>query len=585
MHYYLRLLAYLKHFKRHVAWVAAVALVGIALQGITVWVAADFITGLLAPGEAADAAPEGRGLVATLDTLGRSILSHDSSFASLVHGTAILVVLRLLVSVCQVFRYYMISYVSQTILATLRTDLFNRITGLDMSFSKRSRPGEVATVFVKDVDQLNNALFDVLNRMVLHPVRLVIILWLMMSQSVGLTLWILVFLAIGAAMVHCAGDTIEKLCRSVLEKIAALQGNLVEYLSSAILARLVNREGFERQRFQDLSGKIASNLVRLVFMRNLAPEVVRGMFALAGGGILIAGGHQVFVEQTLSSASLLRMILLLPLAVTSMERLASVYATIRVSLASMRRVFGLLDQHPRVPKADGTIVPGPFKDSIRLEGAGYEEEGHRILEDLRFSVPRGSKVVIYGSSGAGKSTLLGLLAGVLQCTSGRILVDGVGLADIKGSEWRRKLGVVTQEPILLNGTVRDNLKYVMPDADDDYLASVLTAAHMTTTRKSIDELLNTPVGNRGDLLSGGERQRLAIARALMTEPEILLMDEPTSMLDDAVKGRVRDTILAAAEGRTLILVTHDDSLRDMADLLVRIEDGRITIPDACENGE
>jgi ATP-binding cassette subfamily C protein len=165
--------------------------------------------------------------------------------------------------------------------------------------------------------------------------------------------------------------------------------------------------------------------------------------------------------------------------------------------------------------------------------------------------------------------------GVLRCSHGRILVDGIELGHLRGDHWRRKLGVVLQDAMMLSGTVRDNLLYAQPNASEDELHRVLVKVRLDSDQRGAGSWLDRQVGVRGENLSGGERQRVAIARTLLTNPDILLLDEPTSMLDAVSKQQVLDTIRAASEGRTLVLVTHDPFLRSLADVEVHLHGGRI----------
>jgi ABC-type multidrug transport system fused ATPase/permease subunit len=268
--------------------------------------------------------------------------------------------------------------------------------------------------------------------------------------------------------------------------------------------------------------------------------------------------------------------MLLALAAVSVERLAVMYTSLRMSMASARRVFDLMDLPPPPPDPPDAVQAPPFRHGLELKNVTYVIDGHAIVQTINLHIPKGQRVVIFGPSGAGKSTLLGLIAGVLRCSQGSIEVDGVDLRRILGDSWRKKLGVVLQDTVLLSGTVRDNLKYARPDAGESELRQVLAKVRLEPDPRGQVSWLDRRLGPRGENLSGGERQRIAIARALLTDPEILLLDEPTSMLDAVSKQEVFDTIRAASEGRTLVLVTHDPFLRTLADHEVHLFGGRIT---------
>jgi ABC-type multidrug transport system fused ATPase/permease subunit len=342
-----------------------------------------------------------------------------------------------------------------------------------------------------------------------------------------------------------------------------------------MLARLFGREMHERQRFDETAGRVAHNMVQIVRMRTLASEIVQGAFFTTGGLLLLLAGYRIFIEQTLSTPDLLKLALLLPLCTYSTESLAGMYASLRASGASARRVFALLDLPPLPPDPPDAVDPGPLRRAIELRGVGYSVGARTVLEGIDLTIPQGKRVVIQGPTGAGKSTLLSLIAGDLRHTAGSILLDGADIGTLRLSAWRERLGIVTQEALLLSGNVRDNLLYAVPDADDERLRAALAKALLGPASRALPLGLDTPVGNRGELLSGGERQRLTIARALLRDPALLLMDEPTSMLDRASRDLMLETILSASAGRTLVLVSHDESLSAIADVLVRLEAGRL----------
>ncbi len=214
----------------------------------------------------------------------------------------------------------------------------------------------------------------------------------------------------------------------------------------------------------------------------------------------------------------------------------------------------------------------------------YVVDNKRVLSDVSIEIERGSKVLIYGPSGAGKTTILSLIAGIIPCTSGAVKINGVDIRRVKGNSWRKRLGIVSQEPILLNGSIKDNLLYASPAASDATLCGILDQVALLDD-SAFPKGLETRVGNRGEFLSGGERQRLTIARAVLNDPDVFLMDEPTSMVDVANKAKLKSVIKAVSRGRTLILVTHDPYLRDIADVLYRLDGGRLTLEKQRTLGE
>jgi len=277
----------------------------------------------------------------------------------------------------------------------------------------------------------------------------------------------------------------------------------------------------------------------------------------------------------MSSSVVIKMTFLLPLVTYPLESLASLSNSVRESLASAKRVFNFLDQESPWRELPNAISPAPFREEIVLKNVEYQLEGTRILKDVSLTIPRGVVMVICGPSGAGKTTILSLLAAFIHCTSGLITVDGADIRVFRAANWRRQLGIVPQDCVLLNATVRENLLYARSNANDAEMGEALKQAGIDRNCALLRDGLDTLVGNRGEMLSGGERQRLTIARALLNNPSILLLDEPTSMLDYDHKVLIGEVIQTIANNRTVIIASHDPYLRKMADLVVELNEGRV----------
>ena len=577
MKLYLEILKYLRPYKMTVLVTWVLSILVLALQGISVWVAAGFIEKLLVGQPLGTSAPDTGGLAQLMDRIAVNVLQQSTPFLSLIAGTSVLLGAALLTAFFRIFKTYLFARINQAILVKIRTDMFSHITRLDLSFSRRFRPGEITSLFIEDADQIKTAIIDAADRVFMQPLRLIMGIALMLSLSVELTLWTLLFLILSSLAVHLAGDRIENLTEKILEKAATLQGVLTEYLSAVILARILGRESYEKERFEDACNDLANTAIELSLARSVAPQLIKNLFILSGGMLLLIGGYRVLVSHTISGTILVKMILLLPVITYPIEALASLYLSIRASLASAKRVFHILGQQEQNRDWPDAADPQPFRHSIEFRDASYIFDGNLILDNISMTIPCGSKVVIFGQSGAGKTTILSLIAGLAQTSKGAILIDGIDLRQLKSAAWRQRLGIVIQEPILLNGTVRENLLYARADAAENEMRQVLKETLLWNHESVFPQGLDTPVGNRGEMISGGERQRLTIARVLLNDPEILLMDEPTAMLDVTSKKKIRDTICSVANNRTLIIVTHDPYLREIADMQFEIDSGRLII--------
>ncbi|MDD8026030.1 MAG: ABC transporter ATP-binding protein [Acidobacteriota bacterium] len=581
----LRILSYLRPYKLLILATCGLSLVVLLLQGISIWVGARFLQGLLGGATAFGGPANVGGLAAFMDRLAAGLLKPAAPFRSLIYAVVILLLAGLLTSAFRLLKVFLFARMNQNIVNLIRREMFVHLTRLDLSFSRKFRAGEVTSLFLQDAELIKRTVVEVADTIFMQPLRLIMALALMFSLSPRLTLILLGFLLLTGFTIRWAGGRIEALTRKLMEGIAGLQGHLTEYLSQVIVARSLGVEEYETAVFEKECRTLAGQTVRQNVVRSLAPQLITTLYVLAGGVLLLLGGYQVLVEHSLNGGVLLKMMLLVPMATYPIEALATLYISLRESSAGARRIFALLDEPGTSQDAPGAAAAPPLRNALEFRHVSYAVDGQTILDDVSFTAPRLAKVVIYGPSGAGKTTVLSLIAGFIRPTRGSILIDGVDMGAYTGTSWRRRLGIVIQEPILLNGTIRENLRYAGTEAGDEEFIEALRAALLWNETSVLPLGLDTPVGNRGEFLSGGERQRLTIARALLRKPDVFLMDEPTTQLDHEAQLGIRETMASVSRGKTLFIATHDASLRAMADIEIRLEGGRLAAMTAPSSRE
>jgi ABC-type multidrug transport system fused ATPase/permease subunit len=545
------------------------------LYGLSVWVGASFIEQILLDDTIGQTKSTAGTLATFFNRTVADILKRSTPFRSLLMAIGVLMSCALLMAALRIFKHIVFALVNQSILLRIRKEMFDRLTHLDLSFSNKNRPGEISSLFIRDTEQLNYSLVDAADRLFMQPLRLIFAFTLMLSLSWRLTCWTIPFLIVSGIIVHYTGAKIERLAKSMVERIANLQGNLTEYISTVVIARAFNRESYERERFSNACKELKKTNITLMLAGAITPQIVRLVLLCAGGVLLLVGSNEIFIRKSMSGSTLVKMTLLLPMAAYPMQSLSSLYVSIRTSIASAKRVFQFIDESDTDIDVTNAIIAKPFEKAIVFDCVSYVINGTRILSDLNCTIPKGCKIIVFGPSGVGKTTLLRLIARFVRCTSGTISVDGIDLKQLQGSSWRQLLGIVPQEPTLINGTLRDNLLYVCPEANDELLKQVLQKTLLWDDTCVFKNGLDTIVGNRGNMISGGERQRVTIARALLNSPDILLLDEPTSMLDQESQSKIVETIEHVAQGRTVVISTHDTQLRKIADIELLLENGSL----------
>ena len=572
-----------KYLAPHVGLIAVtwgISIVIVFLQSLTAWLGAEYLIRLLQP--------EQVGVFAVFDEKTSSFvldlfegivavtIGDRSRHDALIWGVVVLSGAGISVAVLRVIKLYLIARMNQSILFTIRQKLFYRLTHLESAFSKNNRPGEVTSLFINDVNQLNYLFVDAADRLFMQPIRLLLALYLMLSLSWELTLWSLAVLIPGGVVIHFIGLSMHKLTDQTMTKIATVSGHLTEYLSTALIARSMAREDFERTKFAEETGAYKNLMTKTMLYDAMTPQVVKLLFILSVALLLIIGGHYLFVAESIAAVSLLKLAFLLPLVAYPMEALATLYVSYQSSSASALRLFKLLDEPVKIDDQDGVAVD-EIKKAIEFKNVRYDIEGEIILSNVSFAIPTGSLVCFFGPSGAGKSTLLSLLAKFDIPDAGNVLIDQTDLVDVRGDLWREKLGIITQEPTLLYGTIRDNLVYAKSDAFDDEIKKVLHQVGLLTGKTDrLPDGLDTQVGNRGEKLSGGERQRVTIARALLRDPILMLIDEPTTQLDAENKQRVIEALQTLRGKMTIVVATHDQEVKKIADRVITINHGAVT---------
>lgn len=562
---YIRLFHYIRPYWTVIVitWVLSVFV--LISQTLTVWVGAGFLQYIIiGHGESVISNEVGLSLYSIMDVAASKILYQEDQFTSILYGAIVLFGTGFLTGALRLVKLYILGRVNQSVLARIRMELFSEIIKRDIVFTKRNNPGVISSLFIQDVDQLNNALLDAVDRLFMQPLRLLFVIYLMFSISGELTVYVMLFILAGGVVTYVIGRKIEKVWRSFFEKIAHAQGYLTEFFSTALLSRSFGRDEFEKKAFSGICSEIKDLRTRQIIAQTFSPEIVKVLLVFSGAVIFILGGYRVFVTGTLNGQELLKMVMLLPLATYPMEALASLYTSVKTSMASAGRVFSFLDDRSCGVRRSGNMIIRKFRTAVKLHNVSFSVSGRKILDNVNLVINKGETVSISGKSGSGKTTLLSVIAGFVQPSSGDVSVDGIKLDDVCETSWIGRLGIITQEPVLLNKTIRENMLYAKPDATDFQLKSVLKSARVWDDIEAFPSGLDTIVGNRGDFVSGGEKQRITIARALLLSPEIIIMDEPTSMLDKKSRDSIMETIRGLSGKYTVVIVTHDESLAALA---------------------
>jgi subfamily B ATP-binding cassette protein MsbA len=510
----------------------------------------------------------------TRDVVNAAQLHHD---VSQLNRVSLVVIGAFLIKF--VFAYGQTYYLSLAInrfTMRLRERVYEHLQSLSLSYFTHRRTGALMSVLTNDVNAISNG-GTLLKDMVAAPIGLIgglvwlfVISWkLSLIALVGVPLMALIIRAIGRRMRYIGQQT-----QLRLEDVTAV---MQEAIAGVRTIKAFATEPREIQRFKDrnyLSYRAMMDGVR-------TSAALRPLIELIGAGgiafVLWYGGHLI-VQGELDFGGLGSFLLTLNLVAQSMQTLGSINVTRQQVLAAAERVYReVLDVHPEVQELPGAPPMPPITGHVRFEEVSfaYHRGGRLVLDNVSFEMKPGSVVAVVGHSGAGKSTLADLIPRFYDPTSGRVLIDGIDIRTVQIASLRKQIGIVPQETLLFAGTIRDNIAYADPDATDEQVIEAAKAAHAHEFIQRLEKGYETIVGERGVRLSGGERQRIAIARAILKNPRILILDEATSSLDTVSEALVQQALEELMRGRTTLVIAHRLSTVVNADHILVLDHGRI----------
>ncbi|TDD61933.1 ABC transporter ATP-binding protein [Kribbella antibiotica] len=478
----------------------------------------------------------------------------------------------------------------------LRTSVFDHIQRMPIAFFTRTRTGALVSRLNNDVIGAQRAFSDTLSGVVSNLVMLALTLVVMLRMSWQITLLALVILPIFVIPARRVGRRLAALERESANYNATMSTQMTERFSApgATLVKLFGRPARESAEFASRARRVRDIGVRTAMVQWIFVTALTLVSALALAVVYGLGGFYALRDQ-LDAGTVVAMALLLTRLYAPLTALASARVEVMTALVSFERVFEVLDLKPLIQdKPDaGTVPEGPvsveftnvhfaYPSADKVSLASLEEVakldtrgGVEVLHDMTFRAEPGQMIALVGSSGAGKSTIAQLIPRLYDVDSGSVRLAGVDVRDVSAESLRETLGMVTQDGHLFHDSIRENLLLARPEATEDELWDSLRRARLEDLIRSVPDGLDTVVGERGYRLSGGERQRLTIARLLLAQPRVVILDEATAALDSTNEAAVQAALTEALAGRTAIVIAHRLSTIRAADQILVIEDGRI----------
>jgi subfamily B ATP-binding cassette protein MsbA len=472
------------------------------------------------------------------------------------------------------FGTYLTIYLEQKILKAVRDELYGKVQMLPMSFFDRQKTGHLISRITNDVTNLRGAVVGGLASIIRNGLMTIIAIAIIFYTSWQLSMLTIVLVPINILLIGIITRKLRKGSRRAQEKMADMTAILQETISGVRVVKAFGMERFEQMKFGDFNRMYFREYTKMRRVADLSSPTSETLGILAAVVILWYGGRLV-VSNQLDPANLMMFIGAMLWVINPVKALSKLNSVIQEGLVCAQRIFEILDIRTEAEIAGDEDIEG-INEAIVYEKVRFSYDGENtVLEDIDLRIGKGEVVALVGASGSGKSTLADLLPRFYEPVSGRILIDGRDISKIRISSLRALMGIVTQETILFNDTVFNNIAYGMSDCPMEDVVRAARAANAHQFIESMPHGYDTFIGDRGVQLSGGQRQRLAIARALLKNPKILILDEATSSLDVESEALVQEAIDRLVRGRTTLVIAHRLSTIKNADRIVVMENGRI----------
>ncbi len=474
---------------------------------------------------------------------------------------------------------YLVSYIGQRVVVDVREVMFKKFQRMPMAYFDKHQTGETMSYITNDVGAIQAALVDNLIEFFTEAAILIGSIVLMLYIDWKLTLLTLITVPMVGYAMKIFGRKIKRSGTLIQERIADITALLQESISSIRVVKSFVREDYEIKRFRAENLLNFQAVMKNVQLTSLLTPTVEFLAALAVTLIVWFGGYEV-VQGIMSAGSLVAFLTYAVNLANPVKRLSRIYGRMQQAMAAIDRIFSVLDMKETVnDKPDAATLP-KVEGRVSVENITFSyDDQHNALENVSFEVAPGQMIAFVGPSGAGKSTIANLIPRFYDVNAGAIKIDGYDIRDVTLNSLREQIGIVPQETLLFNTTVLENIRYGKLDATDE---EVIAAAKAANADNFINELPNgyqTLIGERGLNLSGGQRQRMAIARAMLKNPQILILDEATSALDTESEKIVQAALDELMVGRTSFVIAHRLSTIFAADQIFVIDKGRI-----CEHG-
>ncbi len=478
-----------------------------------------------------------------------------------------------------IFRYLSVVFMAQVrngIVRDIRDAVYKKYMHLPLAFFTRGQKGDLMSRISTDVQEIEYSILNVMESLFKEPIVIIGSITFMMFTSERLTLFVFVLIIFTAFIVGRISRNLKRQSKDVQQKLSGLMIHVEESLNGMRIIQGFNAQDYQQGRFSAINNSYRKLLTRIMYRRDLSSPLseVLGITIVA---VLLWYGSLLVFKNEIKPETFFAFLYAFFNVIAPSKSFSSAYYHIQKGLAAVDRVNEVLDNKEEIKQADHAKEIHSFNHEIVLDQVGfrYNVDGEWVLKNINLRIPKGQILAVVGSSGSGKSTLADLLPRFHDVSEGSIRIDGTDIRDLNLMQLRSLMGIVNQDPVLFHDTLFNNIAFGNPDATLESVIEVAKIAQIHDFIMSTPLQYDTIVGDRGSTLSGGERQRMTLARALLANPPILILDEATASLDSKSERQVQEALSSVMEGRTSIVIAHRLSTIQYADQIIVIQDGQI----------
>ncbi len=592
MKLYWRIITYIKPYWNTVLLGIFFTLTYILFHSISLWVAVDFVNELFLPEKAAvvqKAEPQPSNKVDILtDKLSthdlyekinksiKTVLIQDNKLDTLKVVCFVIFLSFLFKNLSLYLHHVIFFFVELKIVVQIRDDLQRKLMKLPLSFFHTRHSGKLTSVVFNDVNAIQKVLDSSFVKIFLAPMQIIFYLVVLFMISWKLTLITFVLIPISAVLIIKIGQSMRRKTRRMLEQVSLVVTAFQESVSAIRIVKAFTAEIKESEKFQSINANFFKKAFRAKRLGQLTSPLNETIAVSVFSVLLWFGGTMVFSGDSMSAEDFMRFLIFLFMLFQPLREFAGLNNVLQSGMAAAERIFTYLDTPTEPYTKAGAVTLKNFDDSIVFTNVNFSYDGEvEVLRQINLVINKGEMVAFVGHSGVGKSTLVDLIPRFYDVTSGSISIDGYDVRDLQLTSLREQIGIVTQETILFNDTIRNNISYGGEGYTDDEIIAAAQNANAWEFIEKMENGLNTIIGERGVTISGGQRQRLSIARAILKNTPILILDEATSALDSQSEKLVQNAIDNLMQNRTVLAIAHRLSTILHADKIVVMDQGEI----------